>query len=84
MYKIGVSNKATSSLNKKPLSNKIPNKSHSITPKEQSKNSTEKVSKKGTSGNNQSEDLINFTKLNFSRMKRGAKNIELNNSLLYN
>ena len=45
MYKIGVSNKATSSLNKKPLSNKIPNKSHSITPKAHSKNKTEKVSK---------------------------------------
>ena len=45
MYNIGVSKRAIRSLNKNPLSNKIPNKSHSITPKEQSKKSTEKVSK---------------------------------------
>ena len=38
---MGVSESATKSLNKNPFNNKKPNKSHSITPKEQSKNSTE-------------------------------------------
>ena len=44
-YKIGVSNNATRTLNKKPFNNRIENKSHSITPKEHNKNRTENVSK---------------------------------------
>lgn len=42
---MGVSNRATNSLNKNPFKSKSPNKPQSITPKEQSKKSTEKVSK---------------------------------------
>ena len=42
---MGVSNKATRSLNKNPFNNKMPNRFHSITPKEHNKNNTEKVSR---------------------------------------